>query len=73
MLRCGVDADVARAKTPAVRKPFAVGGEHVVVEPEVGAVRDGDGFVVVVERTTTTTARRSPRDRLMSALHRRAA
>ena len=43
-----VDVAVATARPRA--SPGRVGREHVVVEPELGAVGDGDRLVDVVER-----------------------
>src|SRR3954464_15248292 len=47
----GVDADVAGSQL--LRHPHGAGrvrGEHVVVQPELGAVGEGHAFVLVVER-----------------------
>src|SRR2546423_1260320 len=47
----GVDADVARPQLLRhAQGPGRVGGEHVVVQAEVGAVGQGDTLVLVVER-----------------------
>src|SRR5262249_41917548 len=46
-----VDTDVAGAKAAGGPHPAGrVAGEHVVVQPEVAVVGEGDGLLVVVER-----------------------
>ena len=68
MLRCAVlMPTLPERNRPARRKPRSVSlGHHVVVEAEVGAVGDGDGFLVVVEGQGDD---HRPEDLLLDRLH----